>query len=243
MIQIAIVDDELLFLNRFSSLMKKKFDEHEVKCEISTYPSGVDFQNVWMQKEFDVICLDIDLPDISGIQLASKLRKRNSSTTLLFVSAHNQFVFESIQYRPFRFIRKAELLTDVDEAINAYCRQLKQISKKITLSLDSHREQIVDLSDIMYFYSLRHEIYYVLQTGEAVRLAFRTYTLELLEEMLQYQGYIRTHKTYLVNCKYIYKILTTKIILKDNTQIGVSRERTDEIKEQYQLFLREEEQL
>lgn len=243
MIRIAVVDDELMFLEHFTKLIREKFVNCAVECEISTYSSGTDFQKYWLLSEFDVIFLDIDLPDISGIQLASELRKRKSSTTLLFVSAHNQFVFESIQYKPFRFIRKAELLSDVGEAIHAYCRQLKQASKKLTLSLDNHREQIVDLSDIMYFYSLRHEIYYVSQTDGSVRLAFRAYTLELLEKMLKDQGYIRTHKTYLVNCSYIYKIQTTKLILKDSTQIGISRGRTDEIKKQYQLFLREEEQL
>lgn len=243
MIRIAVVDDELLFLEYFSKIIKDKFEYCAVECEILTYSSGADFQEYQLHGEFDLIFLDIDLPDISGIQLASELRKKKSSTTLMFVSAHNQFVFESIKYKPFRFIKKADLLSDVDEAIKAYCRQLKQSSNKITLSLDDHREKTVDLSDIMYFYSLRHEIYYVSQTGVSVRLAFRTYTLELLEKTLKYQGFIRTHKTYLVNCSYIYKIQTTKLILKNNTQIGISRGRTDEIKEQYQIFLREEEQL
>lgn len=243
MIRIAIVDDEPLFLDYFTKLVKDKFEDCGVACEIFTYTDGTDFQKVCLQGQYDVIFLDIDLPDISGIELASKLRKNNLSTTLLFVSAHNQFVFESIQYTPFRFIRKAELLTDVDEAISAYCRQLKQTSKRLTLSLDDHREEIVNLSDIMYFYSLRHEIFYVLQTGESVRLAFRTYTMESLEDMLKDQGYIRTHKTYLVNCNYIYKIQATKLILKDHSQIGISRGRTEEVKKLYQVFLRGEESL
>ena len=53
--------------------------------------------------------LDIDMPGISGLEIAKKLREENSDIILIFVSAHEQYVFESIEYSPFRYIRKSRI--------------------------------------------------------------------------------------------------------------------------------------
>lgn len=45
------------------------------------------------------------MPGISGLEIAKKLREENSDIILIFVSAHEQYVFESIEYSPFRYIR------------------------------------------------------------------------------------------------------------------------------------------
>lgn len=43
------------------------------------------------------------MPGISGLEIAKKLREENSDIILIFVSAHEQYVFESIEYSPFRY--------------------------------------------------------------------------------------------------------------------------------------------
>ena len=43
------------------------------------------------------------MPGISGLEIAKKLREENSDIILIFVSAREQYVFESIEYSPFRY--------------------------------------------------------------------------------------------------------------------------------------------
>lgn len=243
MIRIAVVDDDLMFLDRFEKLLLETFSKFDETIKVSMFTCGTDFQKAILRSPYNLVFLDIDLPDLSGMKIASLLRKQNIDTTLVFVSAHNQFVFESIQYKPFRFIRKSELAHDVDDTIQGYCDQQRKSLDVVTLLTESKREQPVQLKYIMYFYSLRHDIYVVLYSGKSMRLAPRQYTLESLENELNTHGFIRSHKTFLVNCKHIYKILSTKIILTDQTEIRISRGHTDEVKQKYQLFLREEEKL
>ena len=61
------------------------------------------------QTEYDLVFMDIDMPELSGIDIASQLRKNNQNSDLIFVSAHPHFVFEAIRYTPYRFIRKTNL--------------------------------------------------------------------------------------------------------------------------------------
>lgn len=46
------------------------------------------------------------MPDVSGLEVAKKLRQKHLDIILIFISAYEQYVFESIEYNPFRYIRK-----------------------------------------------------------------------------------------------------------------------------------------
>ena len=48
------------------------------------------------------------MPDVSGLEVAKKLRQKHLDIILIFISAYEQYVFESIEYNPFRYIRKKQ---------------------------------------------------------------------------------------------------------------------------------------
>jgi len=243
MIKIAIVDDEEIFLRNFQKEIARLFQLNNINCIISSYISGKEFLEKYQETAYDLVFLDIDIPDVSGIQIASGIRNKSSNPTLIFVSAHDNFVFESIHYAPFRFIRKADLLIDTEEAIKSFCKQIKENERYITLELEEKNNSLEDISKIMYFFSQRHDVFMLNTKNETFRLASRAYTMDQLEELMIEKGFIRIHKTYLVNCMYIYKIKGEKIILSDKSEIPMSRIRATTVKEQYQIFLRRNDTL
>lgn len=238
MIRIAIVDDEIVFINKFKVRIEELFHLNNMNCVITYFTKSTEFLNEYEKTDFDLIFLDIDIPDISGIQIASDIRKKNSDTTLMFVSGHDNFVFESIHYAPFRFIRKADLEIDTEEAVKAYCKIVKTDESYIMLNLEEQNKTKIDLSEVIYFFSQRHDIYLFNNKNETHRLTPRTYTMDNLEKLVGSKNFIRIHKTYLLNMNFIYKIKSEKVHLKDNSEIPISRIRTASVKEQYQLFLR-----
>lgn len=112
MIKIAVVDDEEMFILSFQKDLKRLFKQNNVDFLISSFTSGSEFLESYEEAKYDLIFLDIDIPDVNGIEIASDIRSKKINTELIFVSGHDNFVFESIHYAPFRFIRKAELLLD-----------------------------------------------------------------------------------------------------------------------------------
>ena len=105
MIKIAIVDDEKTFIQTYEKEILNLFNEFAFECEIATYSDSVAFQQENEKTEYDLVFLDIDMPDISGMQLASELCKNNHHTTIIFVSSHSNFVFEAFRHSAYRFRR------------------------------------------------------------------------------------------------------------------------------------------
>ena len=98
MIRIAMCDDETMFLQTYQKKVSELFQEHNVDCKIDTYTDARRFLEDCEKTSYDLIFLDIDMPGLSGIQLASKFRDKGLDTTLVFVSSHDDFVFETFRY-------------------------------------------------------------------------------------------------------------------------------------------------
>ena len=65
----------------------------------------------------DVVFLDIDMPKISGLDVAAKMRSINQEVLLVFISAHEQYVFDSIDYSPIKYIRKLKMHDEIELAL------------------------------------------------------------------------------------------------------------------------------
>lgn len=239
MICIAIVDDEKTFIQIYEKEISKVFNELGFKCEINTYTDPVIFQKKAVEIKYDLIFLDIDMPSVSGMQIASELNKLENNITLIFVSNHNNFVFEAFRYSAYRFIRKDNLLYDTTEAVCSFCNALKTKENYITLDLENKKDMLIDLSGVKYFFSIRHDIYIYNDCKDTDRLAIRAYTLDDLENMLKEKGFIRIHRTYLLNYLYVYQIRSEKVLLKDGSSLPLSRGRYDSVKKMYQKLINE----
>lgn len=237
MINIAIVDDEKTFIQMYEKEIMNLFSNQGIKCEINTFTDSVLFQKEIEKTGYDLIFLDIDMPDISGIQIASELYKSNRNTTLIFVSNHSNFVFEVFRYSAYRFIRKENLYPDTEEAVCSFCDALKTKANYVTLDFEEQKKVSVDLSDIKYFFSIRHDIYFFNKQNKTIRLSMRTYTLDDLESRFKESGFIRIHRTYLLNYLYIYQIHSEKVLLKDKSELPLSRGRYDSVKKIYQELI------
>lgn len=237
MINIAIVDDDNTFTKKYEKEIKGFFNDQGIKIKISTFNDSVLFKKESKENDYDLIFLDIDMPNISGISIAAELHKSNHSSTLIFVSNHSNFVFEAFRYSAYRFIRKDNLYDDTKEAVCSFCESLKPKSNHITLDLEEQKNISVDLTEIKYFFSIRHDIYFFDNQNKTVRLSMRAYTLDDLENKLKESGFIRIHRTYLLNYLYIYQIRNEKVLLKDKNELPLSRGRYDSVKKLYQELI------
>lgn len=244
MIRIAIVDDERDFVEKYRYFVEKEFIKNQVEYEMQCFYQSIDFYKAFEHGDFDILFMDIDMPGISGIQLAAEIRKRNLKTAIVFVSSHSNLVFESIHYAPYRFIQKDNLKLDTVEAIDAYCRAVQEKNNTIVLKTEDGSLQHFNLMEIQYFYSLRHDLFFVYSEEKiAHRLFLREYTMDALEKVLKEKRFLRIHKSFIVNSKVIYRIGSDKIILCDGSELPISRSNVASIKKQFQMILREDDKI
>lgn len=242
MIRIAVVDDEAAFL----LVLKKKIDKLFEKqgCEFQSFiftDARLMFEH-HCHDEFQLVFLDIDMPEINGFNIASKIRVNQSDTEIIFVSNHSNYVFETFQYKPFRFIRKEKLDAELPEAIKSYCAELNKNREYVTFELDNKMIVSEKISKIVYFFSIRHDIFFITRSKETKTLSSRIYTMEKIEEMLRIYGFLRIHKSYLVNYRFVYQFRENSVLLtmeknSENEILPVSHRRLSNMKKQYQSFV------
>ena len=241
MLRIAVVDDEVDFIAMYNRMITDIFSEHHVLIELKTFSSGNNFIKSLSKTEYDLVFMDIDMPELSGIDIASQLRKNNQNSDLIFVSAHPHFVFEAIRYTPNRFIRKTNLKEETIEAINSYCNRTQMKFKMISLELQNGDMINEKVNDIVTFFSVRHDVYYVNSGESEAKILSRKYSLSQLERFTKELGFIRVHKSYLVNYRYIKNINAKSLFISDDSEIPISHGKKTEIQEQFMRLLRNED--
>ena len=236
MIKIAIVDDDRCFTKQISEILKKIMLEAGQRpyC-VELFEGGEELLECKM--EFDLLLLDIDMPQISGFDLVDRLNRAsflNKDVTIIYISNYENLVFESFKYSPLRFVRKKNLYADLSEAINAYLKKLKEKNLGFMFSTSQGKKQIY-LNSIMYVEVISHKLY----VHEKDNLTVANGNLKYIEDTFLIHGFIKTHQSFLINYRYINFIRHNEIILDDGTNLPLSRGRYEQVKNKYMFFSRE----
>lgn len=238
MVKVAIVDNEKAIINEICSLIESSND---MKCIIETFEHSIKFFQKINNILCDIVFLDIDMPEMNGFDIAKILNNIRPDITIIFVSSFDNFVFESFEYHPFRFVRKSNLKEDIDSALNAYQREIER-KKDVYFFKTNEAERSVKTSDIMYFESMGHDIFIYTVDGnfKIKRERDRNMTVKFITEKFENKGFIRVHKSFLVNYRYIHTINYSNIILKNNLKININPRKANDIKKIYQKFIMNE---
>lgn len=238
MVKVAIVDNEKAIINEICSLIESSND---MKCIIETFEHSIKFFQKINNILCDIVFLDIDMPEMNGFDIAKILNNIRPDITIIFVSSFDNFVFESFEYHPFRFVRKSNLKEDIDSALNAYQREIER-KKDVYFFKTNEAERSVKTSDIMYFESMGHDIFIYTVDGnfKIKRERDKNMTVKFITEKFENKGFIRVHKSFLVNYLYIHTINYSNIILKNNLKISINPRKANDIKKIYQKFIMNE---
>ena len=231
MIRIAVCDDDKVFSERIKLLIEQYFTEQSTETDIAVFISGAEFLSD--NTDYNAVFLDIDMPDIDGFEIAEQL---NGDILIVFVTTHDELVYSSLKFRPFRFIRKAYLEEELPETLEAANKEIKKLnaSSKFILQTKSG-EALLNVNNIEYIEIYTHSIQVYTADGEVLECYG---SLSVLEKQLNDFDFVSTHKSYLVNCQYIFSIEKNRIILDDKTEIPLSRYKADAVKSKFKNHLR-----
>lgn len=232
---IVICDDDTEFAESLKTLTEEEFGRLEVRPLISIFKHGADFLEE--SPECDAVFLDIDMPEIDGFEIASKINGAGDPL-VVFVTSHDELVYSSIKFRPFRFIRKTHLEDELPEVINSLNKAIsKRLMGKRFKLYTKTADVFLDIKDISYIEVFGHWLHVYHGEGEPLECYG---SLLALEEQLAELDFVRVHKSYLVNCRYIYAIERRSIILEDGTEIPMSRYKADTVRKKLKNYIRSE---
>lgn len=185
---------------------------------------------------YDVVFLDIDMPGLSGMQLAEALGEAEHTPAVVFVTAHSEhavkaFEVEATDYlvKPVevpRLRRAIERLTPGEPAVGGARVErvpVEKAGKKLLLAVEE-----------LFYVMAKDDYSYLFTDGERY---LSTLSLAQLEQRLEPRGFFRVHRRFLVNLAQIKEVVpmyggTLLLTLKDraSTQVPVSRRRVPSLK-------------
>ena len=239
MIRIAIVDDETEMLDFLckcvSDLGKKLLCDFEIQC----FSSSFEFLSKHNSLPFQILFLDISMPEMDGFELSKQLRDSDWEVFIIYVTANEHLVFKSFDYQPFQFIRKRDnelIKADIESAVQKVCQQLSK-NRMMTLDLPYNEKITVNIQEIEYIASDRHYLNYNLKDGTAIKCRG---TISDAENKMEAFDFIRIHRSYLINLKYVIKLSTSQnqVRMKSGKLLEMGDMYIKKFEEKYRNYLR-----
>lgn len=237
MLHILICDDDYNMLSKMKTIVEEVLADFQTKVEIQAFTDARKISRDTLAS-CDIALLDIDFENTSynGMDIARQLRTLHSDAVIIFVTNFIEYAPEGYEVQAFRYVLKRDLVENLKTAFQLALQQ----RNKETLQIQCEREIIaLTLDDILYLEVQQHSVTAFVRDATSIE-SCKTYSfyasLSDLEEKLDLQGFLRIHKSYLVNMKYIKKFQCREATLAYGITLRVGEKAYSKNKKKYLLW-------
>lgn len=209
--KIAICDDESVHIEKIRTILS----DYETDNYLS--PSAL-LDAVSAGVRYDVLFLDIVMPGIDGISLARELRELDEDMLIVFITSKIEFMQAGYEVRAFRYLLKDQIDEGLPKIWNDIIKELLD-RQDAYFSYEFERKVYrLPIRDILYFESNLRRIVVHTKASENAALYGKLDDLSV-----KYSSFIRVHKSYLINRRYIRMISAGTVVLSNGEVLPVSR--------------------
>lgn len=230
MIRCLAIDDEPLARKKMAAYIDKTpFLELVDTCE-----SAIEAMDLLHQQKVDLLFLDINMPDLSGMDFAKSLE---NAPGIIFTTAYSEYALDGFKVNAIDYLlkpidypsflkaaNKAQKLLDITESIT------EELSLKDDFLFIKSEHKIVKilLDDIKYIESMREYVkIHMINRSPLMTLI----SMKKMEESLSSNTFMRVHRSFIVNLKRITTIERNRIVFDEKTYIPVSDQYKDAFRE------------
>lgn len=227
----AIVDDIQRDAKQLERYFVRYGEEAGVPMELDLFSNGVDFLEQY-QPVYDLVVLDIDMPGLSGVDTARRLRKRGDSVVLMFVTNMPQYALAGYEVEAVDYVLKPVAYQDFALKLRKAQRYIQR-NRDIQIALRTSDGAVaVAVSEILYVESSLHYLtYHLLDREIRVRAS-----MGQAEELLPPQQFARCNSGYLVNLRHVEAIGKEDVTV-GSQKLKVSRGKRLEFMERFTRYL------
>lgn len=202
--------------------------------DIISYTDGLDLLKDYKQKGFcDILVLDMRMETMGGIEVAKHIRQLDDEVPILIVTATVDYAVEGYKVGAFRYIVKpvesGDFLSAVEELLDR--QQKKQASIFSFPSINGTTKLMTD-----HIYYLESDLRTIRVVAKEGTFTF-TGTISSLEEQLRPDGFIRIHKSFLVNVSHIYNIFKDSVTMDNKEVLPMSKHKRREVNQEFLSYM------
>lgn len=241
MIKCIAIDDEPLALRQLSKYMER-IDDLEVVALCNSAHSA---ENVLGEKEVDVMFVDINMPDLSGVDF---VRGLENPPMVIFTTAYSEYAIEGFKLDAVDYLLKPFSFDDFQRAVGK-ARSLLELQRlreeQITSSVDTsaqgtsenndcisikadYKVSLVKYADIIYIESVGEYVRLHLTSGSSIMTLLR---LKNIESALPSDRFMRVHRSYIVNLGHVTGYARGRVYLDNEEYVPISINYRDQFRE------------
>jgi len=209
MIKTLIVDDEPLALDIIESYIEKIPDlELVARCD-----NAIDANEILQKEHVDLLILDIQMPQMTGIELVKSLR---SKPKVIFTTAYSEYAVEGFELDAVDYLLKPVAFDRFMKAVN----KVKDGADRSTVAADDDfffvkadkKLMKIHFNEILYIEGLKDYVIIKKEAGRVIALQ----TMKSLEAKLPSNIFMRVHRSYIVNIAKIKAVVGNSLELIEN---------------------------
>jgi len=221
--KIAIVDDEKIWRTKIEAMLNEY--EWKEQIQINLFSSGEAFLK---KGQYDIVFLDIEMDGIDGFETAQRYKEYYEDSIIIFLTTHTELSSRGYMVNAFRYIDKAFVEDELQEAVNAI--KVRQIRNYHVIFHELRMgERSIPLKDIYYIETEKRNV--IIHAKEKDYVSNRT--MDEWEEELKEKGFFRSHRSFLVNLEQIRDFDKSNVHLKNHGKALVSMRKYWELKQRY----------
>jgi two-component system, LytTR family, response regulator LytT len=232
-LNILLLDDEYLALNLLEAYLQQLIDQGHRITLVGKVKHPLKAIEILQNTEVDILFLDIQMPNLSGVHLLKTLQKK---PVAVFTTAYDEYAIQAfdldvVDYlvKPIAFERFLQAFTKAVHTLNARGQKAatatQSVAKSTSLSVMADGKLLkIALADIVYCEGAREYVIIHTTSGSIMTLE----RMKRIEELLPADDFVRVHKSYIVAASSV-KSLDGMMLNVGGQLIPVSRDLRDEV--------------
>lgn len=218
-VKIAICDDTEEFADGLKSEIENICAKKDWPLETEVFYSSLSLLNADLSS-FHVLFLDIDMPDLNGLETARKLREKYKRIILVFVTAFVEYAPAGYKVDAFRYPLKQQINEDLPFTMEEIAGKLSASAETIIVE-GKAGTKLVRVENILYIEGTpyRRTRLHMDNSADLIEADGR---LSDFEARLHDSGFLKIQRSYIVNMAQISRISSYRVILKSGEALKAS---------------------
>lgn len=202
MLKVVLVEDNVEAMETVKAYLERYSEENGLQYRFTWFDNPINFLTKY-NLDYDVIFLDIQMPNMNGMDLAHKIREKDDAVPLIFITNMAQFAIKGYEVGASDFIVKPVSYYDFSLKFERVVKKLVKQSDEIRIAVSSGGStKYVFARDVRYVEVLKHRLKYYTTDGEFDASG----SLSKMQTLLEPLDFVRCNNYCLVNLRYVFGV-------------------------------------
>lgn len=232
--RIIFCDDDPAVLTQIQKYVAEFFDKQGVmQPEYAVYKTGD--MLIRNETRADIAFLDVEMPGVSGIYVGARLKEINPRIKIFIVTAYSDYLDEAMRFQVFRYlskpIDKTRLFRNLKDAIYSYSIESCEFPISTSDGIFVRRSE-----EIIYIETSQRKT--IVHTTDGIFISNQN--IEYWKRTLTLPCFFSTHRSFIVNMRFVYCIRRDSVTLKSDGQLSevfLSRRKYTQFKDTYLIYM------